>query len=74
MICYRDRTFCSRRECRNVRCDRNVTREVKTAAAAFGLGIAQADLKHDDCGYDPPCLQCGSELGDACTCHNEEMP
>ncbi len=71
---YRDRMFCSRHECRNVQCDLNATPEIQTRAARIGLTICLMDLKHDYCGYDPPCLQCGSELGAACRCHEEPQP
>lgn len=57
MICYKDRTYCSR-ECGNIDCSRNITDEVMRDATrwseTFGLYhllINKMDLKTDTCGF-----------------------
>lgn len=55
MICYKDRTYCSR-ECGNNECSRNITDEVRDDAAKWSSPsesaiISIADLKTDTCGY-----------------------
>lgn len=43
MITYRDRTFCSNRECKRD-CFRKLTPEIERAAEAFGLPIAVSEF------------------------------
>ncbi len=52
MLCYLDRTFCSRRTCPNQECPRRLTDEVWEGAQYVGLPLALADLKSDDCGFE----------------------
>lgn len=43
MLCYKDKTFCGFKECKNFgkNCDRSLTDEVKKEARKFGLLISQ---------------------------------
>lgn len=43
MICYKDKTFCPFKECKNFgkNCDRSLTEKIKKQADKFGLPICQ---------------------------------
>lgn len=49
MICYRDRSYCCRRECTNNLCTDRLTEEIIEAAERVGLPLSLID-----CG-DQPC-------------------
>ncbi len=70
MICHRDITFCSRRECANEKCSRHWNQVGDTR----GLPVCIGDMKAENCGFAPRCEVCGSVLGDACSCHEESIP
>lgn len=58
MICYRDRTFCSK-PCGNRECSRIKTIQLIESAEDFGLPIAIADFS-DSCGmHEEPEIKCG---------------
>lgn len=52
MMCYRDRTFCSR-ACANFSCHYNITPAEKEFCNYDGIPVAYADRKSDICGYVP---------------------
>ena len=47
MICYRDRCYCSRKDCGNTLCTSRLTEEVERAAEKAELPIDMADLSKD---------------------------
>lgn len=49
MLCYRDRTYCSREDCARELCFRRITEEVKREAERLGLPICVADLCNGSC-------------------------
>ena len=51
MITYRDRTFCSNRDCKK-ECFRKLTPEIEKAAEQYGLPIAMSEFICLDCGED----------------------
>lgn len=51
MITYRDRTFCSNRDCKK-ECFRKLTPEIEKAAELHGLPIAMSEFICLDCGDD----------------------
>lgn len=50
MICYRDMTFCTRRECLNLRCHRNLF-QIDRLEEPPHLPVALGDMKSETCGY-----------------------
>ena len=51
MICYKDRTYCSSKECKNKGCSKRLTEEVWKEASDFGLPVAYSDLSRVCSGH-----------------------
>ena len=59
MLVYKDRCFCSAKECRNTRCSRHLTVSVYLGAKKAGLPIDTAD-------FSKCCENYVSNTGDIC--------
>ncbi len=46
MLCYKDKTFCTSKSCKNKECTRQFTDELARDAEAFSLPIALCDFSN----------------------------
>lgn len=52
MICFLSRSsFCSRNDCVNEECERNLTPRLKDLAERVKIDVCYSDFKTDSCGY-----------------------
>ena len=58
MLCYKDRSYCIRKECTNKLCTDRLTDEIIRAAERAGLPLSLIDLG------DYPCYTCDSNETD----------
>ena len=53
MITYKDKTFCSNKDCSKFKnCERALTKEIQKKANAVGLLIMQCKFKEEGCKYE----------------------
>lgn len=66
VITYKDKAWCSERECGNKNCSRNYT-EVEAALneRTVDLPLSQMSFKSEDCGYEQLRLREGDGSGPA---------
>ena len=61
MLCYRDRCYCSRRDCTNPGCFRRITEDVEKDAERVGLPIDTADFNNGKCYRNDNCEEIGND-------------